>query len=111
MWQETTHQSDDIHDPKNSVVKAAKEAAAWFEERTPFSSMQQIGRLFGVSAIAVGKKLKERGWRTTDGQPTASTLSSGIAKVVVMPSGISFTAWDHVRTVAELEQAGFKRRI
>ncbi len=102
---------DDIHDPENPVVKAAREGAARFEERTPFSSMKQIGRLFGVSAIAVGKKLKERGWRQPDGKPTASTLSQGIAKVVVTPSGISFTAWDHVRTVAELEQAGFRRRI
>jgi hypothetical protein len=102
---------DDIHDPENPVVKAAREEAARFEERTPFSSMRQIGRLFGVSAIAVGKKLKERGWRAPDGKPTVSTLSSGLAKVVVTPSGISFTAWDYVRTVAELEQAGFKRRI
>lgn len=101
----------DIHDPENPVVKTATEEAARFEERTPFLSMKQIGRLFGVSAIAVGKKLKERGWRAPDGKPTASTLSSGLARVVVMPSGISFTAWDHWKTVAELEQAGFKRRV
>lgn len=102
---------DDIHDPENPVVKTAREEAARFEERTRFSSMKQIGRLFGVSAIAVGKKLKQRGWRQPDGQPTADNLSMGLAKLVVLPSGISFVAWDHEKTIAELEQAGMKRRI
>lgn len=101
----------DIHDPENSVVKAAREEAARFEERTSYSSMRQIGRLFGVSAIAIGKKLKQRGWRTQSGDPTAETLSLGIAKLVVPPNGMPFVAWDHEKTVAERERAGMRRRI
>jgi hypothetical protein len=104
-------QCDDIHDPRNPVVKAARELTARFEAWTPYSSMKQIGRLFGVSAIAIGRKLKQRGWRTQTGDPTAETLSMGIAKLVVPPSGFPFVAWDHEKTVAELERAGMKRRI
>ncbi len=48
-----------------------KFADVWVNQTT-------LGKQFGLSAIAMGKKLKELGLRSDDGNPTTLALSNGL---------------------------------
>ena len=54
-----------------------------------------------MSAIAIGKKLKEVGLRTPDGQPTPKALEEGFCQSTRLKDGTPFYMW-HKHKVAEL---------
>ena len=67
-----------------------------------------LGRQFNMSAIAMGKKLKELGLREADGKPTPRAIDQGFCRSTPLKDGTPFYRW-HKKKVAELlQQSGSK---
>lgn len=64
-----------------------------------------LGRAFNLSAVAIGKKLKELGLREADGTPTAKALSEGYCRATPLKDGAPFFMW-HQTKVKNLLQSG-----
>jgi hypothetical protein len=77
--------------------KKPKFADVWVNQTT-------LGKQFGLSAIAIGKKLKELELRSEDGKPTDRALSEQYCKSTPLKDGTPFFMW-HKKKVAELMQA------
>lgn len=68
-----------------------------------------LGKQFGLSAIAMGKKLKELGLRGDDGNPTTLALGNGYCTPTPLKDGTPFFMWNR-QQVEELMQAhGYQR--
>jgi hypothetical protein len=63
-----------------------------------------LGKEFNLSAVAIGKKLKELELRRADGTPTAKALSEGYCRAAPLKDGTPFFLW-HKRKVKHLLQA------
>ena len=63
-----------------------------------------LGKHFGMSAVAVGKKLTELGLKGPDKQPTERALSEGFCRSTPLKDGTPFFLW-HKGKVAELLRA------
>jgi len=72
-----------------------------------YATMKEIGRLFGVSSHAVGRKLMELGYRTSTKKPSSAAFQAGM---VQQKHTFDYTnylwAWNVAKTVPLLEQAG-----
>lgn len=67
-----------------------------------YASLTDIGRTFGMSAIAVGRRLDEAGLRDPGTRrPTGTCLARGTAVATPMRDGTQHFMWDR-RTVAAL---------
>lgn len=55
-------------------------------------SQTQLGEIFGVSAIAIGKHLSALGWKNK-AEATEAARSLGLAKERRMPTGATFVLW------------------
>lgn len=72
-----------------------------------FATMKEIGRVFGVSSHAVGKKLKERGYRTPSGKPSSAAFQAGMVQQKFTFDHANYLwAWNVAKTVPLLEEAG-----
>jgi exosome complex RNA-binding protein Rrp4 len=69
-----------------------------------------LGKQFGLSAVAIGKKLKELGLRSEDGKPTDRALSEEYCKSTPLKDGTPFFMW-HKQKVAELMQASGHQKL
>ena len=68
-----------------------------------------LGKQFGLSAIAMGKKLKELGLRGDDGNPTTLALGNGYCTPTPLKDGTPFFMWNR-QQVGDLMQAhGYQR--
>ena len=74
-----------------------KFAGVWANQTT-------LGKQFGLSAIAMGKKLKELGLRGEDGNPTTQALGQGYCTPTPLKDGTPFYMWNR-QQVEELMQA------
>jgi len=63
-----------------------------------------LGKTFNLSAIAIGKKLKELELRQADGTPTAKAIAEGYCRAAPFKDGTPFFLW-HKRKVKHLLQA------
>jgi hypothetical protein len=63
-----------------------------------------LGKAFNLSAVAIGKKLKELELRQADGTPTANAISEGYCRAAPLKDGTPFFLW-HKRRVKHLLQA------
>jgi hypothetical protein len=63
-----------------------------------------LGKAFNLSAVAIGKKLKELELRQADGTPTANAISEGYCRAAPLKDGTPFFLW-HKRKVKHLLQA------
>lgn len=60
-----------------------------------YASLTDIGRQFGMSAVALGHRLEEASWRDHAGhKPTADSLSSGRAVGAPLRDGIPHYMWE-----------------
>jgi hypothetical protein len=76
-----------------------------------FETMKEIGKLFGVSSRAVGKKLKELGFRTADGRPSSEAFALQLVQQHFADDGEHYLwAWSVGKTVPLLEKAGLMRK-
>lgn len=64
-----------------------------------------LGKKFNLSAVAIGKKLKELGLREANGTPSTKALEEGFCKSTPLKDGTSFYMW-HKSKVAALLQSG-----
>src|SRR5258708_10927308 len=55
-----------------------------------WANQTTFGKQFGLSAIAMGKKLKELGLRTKDGNPTAQALCQSYCTPMPLKDGTPF---------------------
>ena len=74
-----------------------------------WANQTNLGKQFGLSAIAMGKKLKELGLRGEDGNPTGLALAGGYCTSTPLKDGTPFFMWNR-QQVEELMQAhGYQR--
>jgi hypothetical protein len=74
-----------------------------------WANQTDLGKQFGLSAIAMGKKLKELGLRGEDGNPTTLALGQGYCTSTPLKDGTPFFMWNR-QQVEELMQAhGYQR--
>ena len=75
-----------------------------------FSTMKQLGRMFGVSSHDIGKWLIAVGLRNHwDKRPSYDAHHSGFVHQTPNPTGYGyFWSWHTEKTLAALEKAGWK---
>lgn len=73
-------------------------------EARQWTNQKEIGRVLGISAIAVGKRLEEKGFRK-EKMPTQAALDAGIAKVTDNHFGKQ-VSWHAEKTVLAIGGAG-----
>lgn len=74
-----------------------------------WANQTSLGKQFGLSAMAMGKKLKELGLRGEDGNPTTLALGNGYCIPTPLKDGTPFFLWNR-QQVGELMQArGYQR--
>ncbi|HAX77341.1 MAG TPA: hypothetical protein DCY88_16280 [Cyanobacteria bacterium UBA11372] len=79
------------------------------KKKTKFSDIwvnqTVLGKQFGLSAIAMGKQLKELGLRSKEtGTPTQEAIENGFCQSTPLKDGTPFFMWNKAK-VAELMQA------
>lgn len=75
-----------------------------------FSTMREIGKMFGVSSHVVGKKLKAMRLRTEDGKPSDHAFALKLVEQRWADDGEHYCwAWHTAKTVPILESAGLVR--
>ena len=79
------------------------------KNKTKFSDIwvnqTTLGKQFGISALAMGKKLKELGLRSKEtGTPTQEAIENGFCQSTPLKDGTPFFMWNKAK-VAELMQA------
>jgi len=75
-----------------------------------FTTMKEIGVIFGVSSHAIGRKLKELGLRTKDHRPSAAAFAAGLVQQKFTQDHANYLwAWRVPTTVALLEEAGLEK--
>ncbi len=67
-----------------------------------------LGEIFGVSSHKVGKWLKELGYRTEDGKPSAKAFAYGYVRQepTGRAPGTYYYVWNADKTITVLEFAG-----
>jgi hypothetical protein len=75
-----------------------------------WANQTNLGKQFGLSAITMGKKLKELRLRGEDGNPTEQALSGGYCKLTPLKDGTPFFMWNRQK-IEELMQANGYQRL
>src|SRR6266699_839556 len=79
-----------------------KFADVWVNQTT-------LGKQFGLSAIAMGKKLKELGLRSDDGNPTTLALGNGYCTPTPLKDGTPFYMWNRQQVEELMLAHGYQR--
>lgn len=67
-----------------------------------------LGSLFNLSAVSMGKKLKELRLRGPDGTPTEKALSEGYCRATPLKDGTPFFMWHKKRVKSLLQTSGLQ---
>jgi len=67
-----------------------------------------LGKQFNLSAVAIGKKLKEQGLREAEGKPTDKALSEGYCRETPLKDGTPFFLWHKAKVADLLREDGLK---
>ncbi len=68
-----------------------------------------LGKHFGMSAIAMGKKLAEIGLKGSDKQPTEQALSEGFCRSTPLKDGTPFFMWNKKKVAELLRSSGLQQ--
>lgn len=79
-----------------------KFADVWVNQTT-------LGKQFGLSAIAMGKKLKELGLRSDDGNPTTLALGNGYCTPTPLKDGTPCYMWNRQQVEELMLAHGYQR--
>jgi hypothetical protein len=82
--------------------KKQKFSDAWVNQTT-------LGKQFGLSAVAIGKKLKELGLRSEDGKPTEQALSEEFCKSTPLKDGTPFFRWNKQKVACLMQASGHQK--
>ena len=69
----------------------------------------ELGQHFGMSAIAIGKKLREIGLRTEQKEPTERAQNEGYCRFAPMKDGTPFYLWNKEKVATLLRGSGMKQ--
>lgn len=67
-----------------------------------------LGQRFNLSAVAIGKKLKELGLREANGQPSTKAIEEGFCKATPLKDGTPFFMWHKAKVASLLQSDGLK---
>jgi hypothetical protein len=73
-----------------------------------WANQTNLGKQFGLSAIAMGKKLKELGLRGEDGNPTVQALLEGYCILTPLKDGTPFFMWSRQKIKELLRAHGYQ---
>ncbi len=73
-----------------------------------WANQTTLGKQFNLSAVEMGKKLKELGLKETDGKPTEKALSEGFCKETPLKNGTPFFMWHKAKIARLLRSDGLK---
>lgn len=68
-----------------------------------------LGKHFGMSAIAIGKKLTELGLKGPDKQPTQRALSEEFCRATPLKDGTPFFMWNKKKVAELLRSSGLQQ--
>ena len=74
-----------------------------------WANQSSLGKQFGLSAIAMGKKLKELGLRGENGNPTVQALSDGYCTSTPLKDGTPFFMWNRQKVEELMQVHGYQR--
>jgi hypothetical protein len=74
--------------------------------RDTWSNLTNLGKEYGLSAIKMGKKLKELGLRDEHGNATEKALTEGFAKLTPLKDGTPFYMWHNQNISKLMEETG-----
>src|SRR5205807_601230 len=77
--------------------------------RDIWMNQTELGRHFGISAVAVGKKLVGVGLRTKQKEPTEKAVTEGYCRFTPMKDGTPFYLWNKEKVAALFRQAGMSQ--
>jgi hypothetical protein len=69
----------------------------------------ELGRHFGMSAVAIGKKLCEVGLRTEQKDPTERAKTEDYCRFTPMKDGTPFYLWNKEKVAALLRESGMSQ--
>lgn len=72
-----------------------------------WANQTTLGKQFGLSAPAMGKKLKELGLRGENGHPTEQALSEGYCVSTPLKDGTPFFRWNRQKTAELMRMHGY----
>ena len=70
----------------------------------PFVSMTDLGVKFGISAVAVGRILKDEGFRYSDGRPSEDAHEKNLCEANASADGHLFFKWDEEKITGLIEE-------
>lgn len=71
-----------------------------------WGNLTDIGRRFNMSAVALGKFLKENGLKDTNNAPTSKAMEEGFAIATPLKNGRSHFMWHKTKISSLLEEKG-----
>ncbi|MBL1209445.1 hypothetical protein [Geminocystis sp. GBBB08] len=74
-----------------------------------WSNLTNLGKIYGLSAIKMGKKLKELGLRNDEGKPTEKALLEGFAQSTPLKDGSPFYMWHKHKILELMRETGFQK--
>jgi hypothetical protein len=74
-----------------------------------WANQTSLGKQFGLSAIAMGKKLKELGLRGENGNPTVPALIEGYCTSTPLKDGTPFFMWNRQKVEELMQVHGYQR--
>ena len=74
-----------------------------------WANQTNLGKQFGLSAIAMGKKLKEMRLRGEDGNPTQQALAEGYCTSTPLKDGTPFFMWNRQKVEELMRAHGYQR--
>jgi hypothetical protein len=74
-----------------------------------WANQTTLGKQFGLSAMAMGKKLKELGLRGEDGNPTAQALAQGYCTPTPLKDDTPFFMWNRQQVEELMRAHGYQR--
>ena|SRR2546426_10171174 len=77
--------------------------------RDIWMNQTELGRHFGISAVAVGKKLLQVGLRNEQKEPTELAKSEGYCRFTPMKDGTPFYLWNKEKVAVLFRQTGMNQ--
>jgi hypothetical protein len=74
-----------------------------------WANQTTLGKQFGLSAIAMGKKLKELGLRAEDGNPTGLALAESYCTSTPLKDGTPFFMWNRQKVEELMRAHGYQK--
>ena len=75
---------------------------------SPWLSLKDLGRIYGISTPHCGRALQTKGWRDKNGSPTQLALKNGVAYLSSEDNQSTSTLWNSDICKTFLEQSGYQ---